>query len=279
MDAPENRVKLVQAESDRLTQDLHALPPEAWSRPSACDRWEVRDVVAHLVGGAELYAGTVSRGLQGDIAPPQGRPPAGTGNTAVVAAGSAQGAISKRERLGDQLFATFKATNDQLNHLFAGLEAHDWDTPCYHPTGVKPVRAFVNLRISELAIHGWDIRSTLASSAQLSDESIPVLMELIPKLVGWTFRSGAKLATPARYRFEVTGTAPSACDIIVAGDTARLEPAGEAEAQVTCRCDTETFVLLMYGRLTLDRAITTGRGIWLGAPELIAAFDRWFKGV
>src|SRR4030095_13043670 len=56
MDAPEERVRLVLAESERLKQYLHSLPPEAWRKPSACDRWEGRDVVAHLALGAEIYA-------------------------------------------------------------------------------------------------------------------------------------------------------------------------------------------------------------------------------
>ena len=52
MDSPEDTVQLVIVESERLTQYLTALPPEAWRKPSACDRWEVRDVVAHLAGQA-----------------------------------------------------------------------------------------------------------------------------------------------------------------------------------------------------------------------------------
>ena len=69
-----DRVTLLQKESTRLTHYLHALPQEAWSRPSACAQWQVQDVVAHLVGGAELYAGSISRGLRGDTSPPEGRP-------------------------------------------------------------------------------------------------------------------------------------------------------------------------------------------------------------
>ena len=45
------------------------MPLEALSKPSACTQWQVQDVIAHLVGVAETYANSVSRGLQGDTGP------------------------------------------------------------------------------------------------------------------------------------------------------------------------------------------------------------------
>ena len=71
MDTFADRVKVLQSESERITQYLHALPPEALSKPSACTEWQVQDVIAHLIGVAETYASSVSRGLQGDTAPRQ----------------------------------------------------------------------------------------------------------------------------------------------------------------------------------------------------------------
>src|SRR4029450_2186007 len=63
-----DRAKIVQAEAKRLEHFLGALSPEDWQRPSACDRWHIADVVAHLTGMRVAY--TITRGLQGDITPP-----------------------------------------------------------------------------------------------------------------------------------------------------------------------------------------------------------------
>src|SRR5437016_2467260 len=41
-------VTVVQTESERLQQYLAALPQDAWTTPSACALWEIRDVVAHM---------------------------------------------------------------------------------------------------------------------------------------------------------------------------------------------------------------------------------------
>lgn len=281
MDAPEERVRLVMAESERLKHYLHSLPLEAWRKPSACDQWEVRDVVAHLVLGAEIYAESLSRGLRGDASVPAGRPPVGSFTAASFSEPMAQTTIARRESLGDQLLSTFNATNDQLNLLHAGLGPEDWEKPCYHVAAalVAPVRMFVDLRMLELAVHGWDIRSSLEPEAHLSDESLPILMGLIPQLIGWSFWSGSRLPAPIRYRFHLTGPGASNSDIVVEGDTVRMEPAGADTAHVTCRGDTETFVLIMLGRLPLPDALAQSRLVAEGEAERVDTFAQWFRGV
>ena len=56
MASPEQRVELVKSESRRIQQYLGLLSAEDLARPSACDAGEVRDVVAHLIGGIDLFA-------------------------------------------------------------------------------------------------------------------------------------------------------------------------------------------------------------------------------
>ena len=71
MDAIETRVKLIKSESEGFGQYLDSLAPDNWSHNSACDLWEVRDVVAHLVWVAEFYLDTISRGVNGDASAPE----------------------------------------------------------------------------------------------------------------------------------------------------------------------------------------------------------------
>jgi uncharacterized protein (TIGR03083 family) len=65
--APEDIVKMLIAESERLVHYLTTLAPTDWCTPSACARWEVRDVVAHLVNQGEFYAEAITRSLQGTL--------------------------------------------------------------------------------------------------------------------------------------------------------------------------------------------------------------------
>src|ERR671932_694880 len=179
MDAFADRVHVLQAESERIKQYLHALPPEAMTQPSACTQWQVQDVVAHLIGVAETYASSVSRGLKGDTAPLPGRLPAGQATAAVSAESIAQRSIAAREALGDQLLATFDAANDRLNSLLAGLEPEQREIPCYHPGGIVKAQNFIDLRLKELAVHEWDIRAALEPEAHVSPASIPAIMTTI----------------------------------------------------------------------------------------------------
>jgi hypothetical protein len=93
------------------------------------------------------------------------------------------------------------------------------------------------------------------------------------------FRPGDKLSTHLRYRFVVTGIVSAQTDIIVEGETARLEAAPQVPAMVTFRCDTETYVLLMYGRLSIAAAIADTRLAVQGDPKAAARFGQWFQGI
>jgi hypothetical protein len=221
-----------------------------------------------------MFAGNISRGVRGDSSPPEGFPPAGEGDVAARMEANAHRSIALRESLGETLLPTFGARCDSLNRLLAGLGPHDWDDLCYHPLATISVRTYIDLRITELAVHEWDIRSRLETSAHLSAECLPAVMDLIPVLVvGRLFQPGSWLSTPVRYRFELTGTVPGWHDIVVEGGKARMEPAGTAPANVTFRCDAETFPLLVYGRTTLARAVADGRIAVEGDRKLAAQFE------
>ena len=284
MDSYEERVKHLQSVSRGLREYLNSLPHEAWSRPSACHRWRVDDVVAHLVAVAESYAQTVSRGRQRAASPPPGRQPAGADTGASAAERIATGAIAMRERLGDGLLAAFEEAVSDLNRILTNLSPEEQSLPCYHPGGTVPAGNFIDLWLNELTIHQWDIQSSLEADARLSPQGLPstALMftrSLAAGALRWAFWPGPKLPTPVRYRFEVTGPIPLNADIAVEGDQVRLEEPGTGVSDIVFRCDTETFVLLMYGRLTAAEAIDRGSLETQGDPGDVARFSQWFRGI
>jgi uncharacterized protein (TIGR03083 family) len=283
MDGSTETVKIMQAECTRLHQYLSTLPPEAWCQPSACAHWQIQDVVAHLVGVAEFYTDTLSRGLHGDTTPPEGFPAAGTVNASAMAEPIAHMARATREHLGDQVCTAFAATMTRLHALLAEVGTEAWARLCYHPWRRMPVRQFLAMTLQEVVLHGWDIRSRLAPEATLAPESLPALLELIATshtsgFLGWAFRPGPRLAVPRRYRFAITGPVPSRLDIVVEGDQAHIAPATVTAAAVTCHCDPETYVLVMYGRLSLEAAHAVGRLRLEGEQGAIADYGQWFKG-
>ena len=279
MDAREHRIQLGQAAAEQLTQYLHTLSADAWHHPSACAAWEVCDVVGHLTLGAEFYASTVARGVQGDTAPPAGAPLPGVREREAGSAFGAQRAIAYRERLGDQLLATFTGRTAQFYQLLQRLGPQDWEKPCYHPLGLRPAQQFITMRLLELAMHAWDIQSALDPTAALFPDSLPVFMERVPGIVSLLrMQPDARRLVPLRCHFTVTGAVPSQYDLLMTADQVRMEPGGATAADVTCRCDTETFVLLMYGRLAPQAAVVNRRLVVEGDRGLLT-LGTWFTFV
>lgn len=277
-------VQMLLSESERIKHDLHALPASALTQPSACAQWQVQDVIAHLIGVAETYASSITRGLKGDTGPLAGRPPAGQGSGAASADSIAQRSIAARKSLGEHLLSTYDAANDHLNNLIVNLQPQERAILCYHPGGMVAAENFIDLRLKELAVHEWDIRAGLEGQAHLAPASMPALLTVISESIAsgslrWAFWGGPHVSRPVRYRFVVSGQGPSKSDIVVAGDGLRMEEAGEHAADVTFRCDAETYVLFVYGRLDQQAAMASGRLLAEGDKELALAFGQCFRGI
>jgi uncharacterized protein (TIGR03083 family) len=181
MAALDDYVPIVQTEADGLAQFLDALSADDWQRPSACDLWAIRDVVAHLIWAADFYTDTVSRGRQGDSSLPEDRPPGDAPEPASMPAYFDQHTIRVRDRLGAELLPTFRSSYQALSNLMLSLSPQQWDMPCaffQHYGGKQPAKTFLFLIIQELVIHGWDIRSRFDETATLAVESLPP--EIVP---------------------------------------------------------------------------------------------------
>jgi len=287
MSTPAECAKVIQTEFERLQQYLTALPADAWTKPSACALWEVRDVVAHVSGVPTAYMDAITRGLQGDSSPSPGSPDQSRifqthsqEERQQYRRGLAQRPIANRERLGTDLVAVFSQGWDPFPPFIATLSADDWHTPCFQSFGIIPVHAGVHACVFELAIHSWDIRSALEPSASLAPDALPAMLDFFAVCPHWFFTPAARFSTPLRYRFVFPGALNGQWDIVVEGDTAHIGPAATATpANVTFSCELETFALMMSGRIGFDAALGDKRLIPTGDPAVVQAFKQWFQGV
>lgn len=271
-------IALIGSEVTRLQEFMAGLGPAEWSRPSACAGWSVGDVFAHITQGAFTWRDTILRARAGDANPPPGQQflqPGERGSDS-----TAQRAIAYHREMGaEQLCSAFADGYGSLQELLLELEPADWDKPCFHRRGRLSTRDYVGLRLQELTIHGWDIRSAFDTAATLAE---PPLAVLVPQAQRWltnTFRPVPHLTAPVRYRFEVSGSAGMQQDIWVTQDGFHLEPATATAADVTLRCDAGTYLLFVYGRIPLEQALQTGRMEVEGDRELASLFTQLFQGV
>jgi SCP-2 sterol transfer family len=166
-----------------------------------------------------------------------------------------------------------------VDSLLTNLKPEEWETLCYHPPGPLTVRDLVTLRLTEVAMHGWDIRSSFDPQAALSEAGIPVLVTTIPRVVRRVFRPDAKRARTVWYRFHMTKPLPATTDILLYAAGASVTSDRQTDAaDVTFHCDTATAILVIFGRLSLTDAIAEGRVHVEGESERVDAFGQSFQG-
>lgn len=271
-------IDLIGSEASQLQGFMASLDPEAWSRPSACTGWTVGDVFAHVTQGANTWSETITRAMAGDANPPPGQQLLRPGERGSEV--TAQRAITLRQEKGEkELLQAFATGYDRLRQVLLALQPADWDKPCFHRRGIVPTRDYVGIRLQELTIHGWDIRSAFDEAATLSERPLPMLLDRAQRWLANTFSPVPGLVTPVRYRIDVSSPVAVRQDVLVSQDGFRIEPVADTGADVTFRCDTGDYILLVYGRLHLERAMDTGRLKIDGSGEQASLFNTLFRGI
>ena len=277
MENPAERVEVLRQEVAAFKERVVNLSPEDWDRPSACEGWSVADVIAHLSGQA--FALNVSRGLQGDSSPPTGAAPATEHNEDEFARNIFQRAFHTRAEFGDRLQETLFQRLDESVDVFNGVDQEQWDNQCYWPPGPEPVRTMLDMRISELTMHAWDVCSQFDPDYRLSDGSVRVLMDTVNRAARRAFRPDPTIPAPQVYRFVIDHPVEVVYELVIANEEIVLRPGETGEkADVVFQCDGETYVMVMYGRLTPNDALVSGKMDWDGNERLALGFGARFLG-
>ena len=283
MNAPANRIDLLEHEAKMLLDFLGDLPPEAWKADSACEGWTIADVIGHLTS-VDLST-RLLRGLDGDHSPPEGSPAPEQHDEDAFARSIYQRAVDASQRLGDGLLADFTERISETVTLFRQVQPDQWDNLVYWPAGPMLMDTLLTQRIAELTMHGWDIRSRLEDDFHLSDGSVTALLDTVDRAARRAFRPDPLLAgRPLRYRFSIDRPEGRVIDLVLShGDAVIIEaddgvnPAGQAD--VTFECDGETCVLILYGRLTPHDAVAARRlSVAAGDSYVASIFGDRFVG-
>ena len=168
-----------------------------------------------------------------------------------------------------------------MDKVLAKVGTLDWDKLVYRRVGTESLRNVLDMFVTERTIHGWDIRSRFDPQAGLSPHCVPIIVQRIPQRPRWwSFRLDPGLSKlPLRYRFVITSPLDYTVDVVVAADDQQYMEVGSRQpAQVTFRCDGETFIMLMYGRIKTTDAMSEGRLHYEGEEDLAAEFAQRFTG-
>ena len=271
----QENIRIVRTLSNELAGYLHGLPDDVWrdaeTYASACDQWNMADVVAHLIAVAHVMAMSIERATKGSVAPPMGY-------RRQTSDERVQSIVSLREAFDEDLFPEFNASCLRLNRLLAGLESEQYDLPAWHPAAVLDVSRLIDIRAVELAVHGWDIRYGLDRRASISPIAVPLLKQWVSNWLRATFRQPADLDGAVTLRFDLTDT-DDARDLTVRTDGFLLQEADSSEADAVLSLDSSSYVLFLMGRLPLRRSVRRGRIGLEGDGDLAERFSEWFVGI
>ncbi|SEL83386.1 TIGR03086 family metal-binding protein [Rhodococcus maanshanensis] len=134
---------------------------DQWSAPTPCTGWSVRDVVNHVTAGNHLYASSL-----------RGRP------LPVTIVGAPP------DLLGPDPAGSFRASADALVHAFALPGALDQQITL--PMGQVPAVQALNMRVTEMLGHGWDLARASGQAPHYPDavveDQIAFSRALLPNL-------------------------------------------------------------------------------------------------
>lgn len=240
-------VQLIAQEQVRLFSELKKLPEPAWQHASHCKGWSNARVVAHLAAGAEFYHQSVSKALHGDALPPSI-----PGGQRLTVESFRERYRAKQEELAEkprqELLAAFDKHGTALVDLFRRVQPHNMTRPAWSSYGNWTVAMFVSMRVSELALHGWDIHVSLDPSAKVREQ-------LQPFVVHFQLQTGKRFFQPddeldGIYRFELQGSQAWTTRVFNGKmEYGPLEPAPDA----TIRMDANAYLLLTTCRLKLEQ--------------------------
>ena len=214
---------------DRLARLVEPLDEDGLDTPSYSSDWTIADVLSHLGSQAEIFGLFLEAALTG------GKPPAPDEFGPIWDSWNARPPVAIRS---DSL-----AANDRLLRRIDGLDDDRLASLHVEMFGAdRDVAGLLRMRLSEHAVHTWDVAVALVPEAEVAAEAVEVIIDGLPNLV-------ARVGRPATHPTiaAVTTRRPERHFVLDTGGV-ELRP-GSAGASASVDLPAEAMVRLVYGRL------------------------------
>jgi uncharacterized protein (TIGR03083 family) len=227
---PSKWLSALRRSQDQLATLISGLDASGLRRTSYCADWSVAQVLSHLGSQAEIFGRFVDAGLSGQDPPGQDQfPPIWDAWNARTPEAQAEDSIAANEAFLRRLEGL---DGEQLSSFRLALFGMDLD-----------VVGLLGLRLSEQAVHAWDVAVTFDPDAKVAADASALLVDRLPDLAA---RVGKATEEPMTVRVSTTG--PERSFALLTGGVG-LEPFTDQSATGTLQLPAEAFVRLVYGRL------------------------------
>jgi uncharacterized protein (TIGR03083 family) len=243
------------------TLDLVA-DPGRWEGPTACENWQVRDVIGHLVDTTEGYLPAFDIARNG-----------GTAQEPLGLRGMARhvddGAKAFRKVPRDEMVARLRQDSGRMMGEFESLSEADWSGLLVpHPfMGPLPAMFYPVFQLVDYAVHAWDIREGLGRPHGLAGDSADILAPVI--FILWQATADVSaVKTPFSVGIRTSGRNGGDMRMDVSAEGVQFAPGDIADCGAVLEFDPATLVLTGYGR--------TNGGTVRGDRQLAADFRALF---
>jgi uncharacterized protein (TIGR03083 family) len=230
---PNRYIRALRASHNRLSALVEALSPQGVEQQSYDTDWTIANVLSHLGSGAEIGIGWVDAAVARTEAP---------GRETMAPIWERWNAMSPQEQARDAL-----TWDERHVARFEGLTEDELAQMHINLFGIMDLDAagLVRVRLSEHAIHTWDVAVALDPSALVSPDAVALLIDTLEALPGRSYRTEG--GDPQRVH--VVTTDPAREFLLTLGADPSLRPWEDGATDATLRLPAEAFVRLVYGRL------------------------------
>jgi uncharacterized protein (TIGR03083 family) len=216
--------------------------------PSLCPDWDVRGVVAHVIG--------VEAVLDGWEPSTESPPP-------FEKMGEFAGALARLDPDG-VASKVAEVTASRLDHL-RSMDAGAVDAPSITPTGVRTYGDFLRIRVFDLWVHAHDIAIPLGRTVEPATISTEMALDEVAGAIGYIVGKKVGLPDGMSAVVHVTGDAARDLAVVVDGRARAVDTIDDPDVELMA--DVETFVLLAAGRIDPQSRIDEGKITWSGDAE------------
>jgi len=217
--------------------------PGAWTAPTACESWQVKDVIGHIVDTTEGYFSAFETARAGAEAP-----------AAYGLAGMHERAGQTAQAFGDlsqqEMLARARADLDQMMGILEPLSAEEWSGMLVPHVYMGPVPAFIYAagQLMDYGVHTWDIRQGSGRAHALPADTADLLVPFMFIIWQSTIRSDADL-TPFSIGIRVSGRNAGDTRVSIGESGMTYEPGSVDDLPAVLEFDPGSLVLTAFGRV------------------------------
>jgi uncharacterized protein (TIGR03083 family) len=216
--------------------------PGAWDAPTACESWQVKDVIGHIVDTTEGYFKAFDIARSGGAAP-----------DAYGLAGMHQRAGETAQAFHDlsqqEMMARARADLDKMMGILEPLTAEEWGGLMVPHFYMGPVPAFVYAggQLMDYGVHTWDIKQGSGRAHALSADAADLLVPFMFIIWQSTIKPDADLS-PFSIGVRVSGRNGGDTRVSIGDGGMSYEPGSIDDMPAMLEFDPGSMVLTTFGR-------------------------------